>query len=113
MQPFVILRILGQLLMIFSITMLPAVGVGLFYDESDSVNSFAMAFSATLVTGFLLWYPLRHAQSDLRLRDGSLSFTSRDFDIPIFRLFYFEVTLVCCVVLKNIKCETFMDRLIH
>jgi len=70
MQPFVILRILGQLLMIFSITMLPAVGVGLFYNESDSVDSLAMAFLATLITGFLLWYPFRNYQSDLRLRDG-------------------------------------------
>ena len=70
MQPLVILRILGQLLMIFSITMVPAMCVGLYYAETDSVDSFAMAFSATLITGFLLWYPFRKYQSDLRLRDG-------------------------------------------
>ena len=70
MQPFVILRILGQLLMIFSITMLPALFVGVNYGESDSIDSFAKAFVATLLTGVMLWLPFRNYQSDLRLRDG-------------------------------------------
>ena len=70
MQPFVILRILGQLLMLFSITMLPALFVGVNYGESDSIDSFAKAFIATLITGIFLWLPFRRHQSDLRLRDG-------------------------------------------
>ena len=85
MQPLVILRILGQLLMIFSITMVPAMCVGLYYAETDSVDSFAMAFSATLITGFLLWYPFRKYQSDLRLRDG--------FIIVVLFWYFFEFKL--------------------
>lgn len=70
MQRKVIQRILGQLLMVFSITMLPPMLVGLYYGESDAFNSFGEAFIATLVTGFLIWIPYRKNQGDMRLRDG-------------------------------------------
>jgi len=70
MQHCVIQRILGQLLMVFSVTMLPPLLVGLYYAESDAVNSFGEAFIATLLTGFLLWLPYYKYKGDLRLRDG-------------------------------------------
>ena len=70
MQRTVIQRILGQLLMVFSITMIPPMLVGLYYGESDAFNSFGEAFIATLITGFLLWVPYYKQQGDLRLRDG-------------------------------------------
>ncbi len=70
MQHRVIQRILGQLLMVFSITMLPPLLVGLYYGESDAVNSFGEAFIATLLTGLLLWLPYCKHKGDLRLRDG-------------------------------------------
>ena len=70
MQYSVIQRILGQLLMVFSITMLPPVLVGLYYGELDAVNNFGEAFIATLVTGLLLWLPFYKHKGDLRLRDG-------------------------------------------
>lgn len=70
MQRTVIQRILGQLLMVFSVTMIPPMLVGLYYGESDAFNSFGEAFIATLITGFLLWIPYYKHHGDLRLRDG-------------------------------------------
>ncbi len=70
MQRTVIQRILGQLLMIFSISMLPPLFVGLYYAEAGVYSSFGKAFVATIITGFLLWLPYRKRQGDLRLRDG-------------------------------------------
>ena len=70
MQRTVIQRILGQLLMVFSVTMIPPMLVGLYYNEIEAFNSFGEAFIATLITGFLLWVPCYKHQGDLRLRDG-------------------------------------------
>ncbi|MDW3095988.1 MAG: TrkH family potassium uptake protein [Gammaproteobacteria bacterium] len=70
MQRTVIQRILGQLLMLFSITMLPPLLVGMYYGEVDVYNSFGNSFIATLLTGFLLWLPYNKHHGDLRLRDG-------------------------------------------
>ena len=70
MQRTVIQRILGQLLMVFSLSMIPPLLVGMYYNEADGYSSFGKAFLATLITGFLLWLPLRKNRGDLRLRDG-------------------------------------------
>ncbi|MFK7795241.1 MAG: TrkH family potassium uptake protein [Gammaproteobacteria bacterium] len=70
MQHTVIQRILGQLLMVFSVTMLPPLLVGVYYGETDVYNSFGNAFVATVLTGFLLWLPYHKHHGDLRLRDG-------------------------------------------
>lgn len=56
--------------MIFSISMLPPLLVGLYYAETGVYRSFGEAFLATIVTGFFLWFPYRKQRSDLRLRDG-------------------------------------------
>lgn len=70
MQRTVIQRILGQLLMVFSVTMIPPLLVGIYYGETDAFNSFGNAFLATLMTGLLLWLPYNKHHGDLRLRDG-------------------------------------------
>ena len=49
----VILRILGILLMIFSITQLPPLGVSLFYAD-ETHWAFISAFAITLATGFMI-----------------------------------------------------------
>ncbi len=67
----VILRILGILLMIFSITMLPPVAVSLIYDDGHDY-AFVGGFAITLVTGFLIWLPVYRVRQDLRTRDGFL-----------------------------------------
>jgi trk system potassium uptake protein TrkH len=64
-------RILGLLLMLFSITMLPPVGVSLYYADHN-VAPFIDAFGVLLIVGFLIWLPVRNRRRDLRLRDGFL-----------------------------------------
>jgi hypothetical protein len=71
MQPLVILRILGLLMLVSSSTLLPPIVTGLIYDDG-AVLPFVEAFVLTLVTGFLLYLPVRHHRSELRLRDGFL-----------------------------------------
>ncbi len=69
MQLTAILRILGLLLMIFSITLIPPMLVSLYYQDG-ALAAFADAFGIILVTGFLLWVPVRTHYHELRLRDG-------------------------------------------
>ena len=69
MQFFVIQRILGILLMVFSTAMLPPVLVSLIYDDG-ALLPFLTAFAVTLVTGVICWLPVRGRRQELRLRDG-------------------------------------------
>ncbi len=71
MQYTVIQRILGLLLMLFSITMLPPALIGLSYGDG-AVQPFLLGFLVTLVTGVMLWAPVMHVDKELRLRDGFL-----------------------------------------
>ena len=71
MNRLVVQRILGLLLMMFSITMVPPVVVDLIYQE-QSWTPFVESFGITLFVGLLLWYPVRDFRKDLRLRDGFL-----------------------------------------
>ncbi len=67
----VVQRILGLLLMMFSVTMLPPVIIGLVYEE-QSWLPFIQGFGLTLIAGFLAWLPVHKSRKDLRLRDGFL-----------------------------------------
>ncbi|HDZ58325.1 MAG TPA: potassium transporter [Pseudomonas xinjiangensis] len=71
MQYSQIQRILGMLLMLFSTSMLPSAGVGLFYGE-QAREAFLAGFIFTLVVGFLVWLPVRRRRAELRTRDGYL-----------------------------------------
>jgi len=71
MQPIAIQRILGILLMLFSITMLPPILVSFIYDDGAR-TSFALAFIVTLSTGLVCWLPVNRSRRELRLRDGFL-----------------------------------------
>ncbi|MBT8091927.1 MAG: TrkH family potassium uptake protein [Gammaproteobacteria bacterium] len=67
----VVQRILGLLLMMFSITMLPPVAFSLYYND-QSWLPFVEGFLLTLAAGFLCWFPVHRTRRDLRLRDGFL-----------------------------------------
>lgn len=71
MQFQVIQRILGLLLMLFSSSFFPPMAIGLYYGDG-AVMAFAEAFLAILVSGFILFYPVRNQKKELRLRDGFL-----------------------------------------
>ena len=67
----IISKVLGILLMLFSLTMVPPIFVALIYDE-QTIPSFTLAFSITFATGLLAWVPVHHVKKDLRTRDGFL-----------------------------------------
>jgi len=67
----VVLRILGVLLMGFSAAMIPPTFFSILYQDGQ-VAAFLQSFVIYICLGALIWYPLRHARSDLRIRDGFL-----------------------------------------
>lgn len=69
MQLLVIQKILGLLLMLFSITMLPPLAIASWL-EDETVKVFLLSFLLILATGLLLWLPVRKVNKELRLRDG-------------------------------------------
>lgn len=64
-------RILGVLLMVFSVTLLPPLGVAWWYGEGEW-QVFAEAFALLLIAGVVVWVPVRQNRRELRLRDGFL-----------------------------------------
>ncbi|WP_017431047.1 TrkH family potassium uptake protein [Vreelandella jeotgali] len=67
----VILRILGLLLMLFSLTMLPPMLISLWF--RDGVwDAFALGIAITVITGLALYLPNRRERKELRIRDGFL-----------------------------------------
>ncbi|MGO1394138.1 MAG: TrkH family potassium uptake protein [Halomonas sp.] len=65
----VILRILGLLLMLFSLTMLPPTLMSLWF--RDGVwSAFISGIAISVATGLLLYLPNRRSQKELRIRDG-------------------------------------------
>lgn len=69
MHTAIIQRIMGQFLMLFSITLLPPVIIDLLYQE-DAAHAFFYSYLILLSIGFLLYFPVKHHRGDLRLRDG-------------------------------------------
>src|SRR4029078_5886457 len=64
-------RILGLLVMLVSVTMLPPLGVSLYYGDGNW-PPFLDAFVALLAVGALIWWPARGRVRELRVRDGFL-----------------------------------------
>ncbi|MCU7853396.1 MAG: TrkH family potassium uptake protein [Candidatus Thiodiazotropha sp. (ex Monitilora ramsayi)] len=64
-------RILGVLLMLFSLTMLPPLLFSLWVDDGALVG-FTDAFILTFGLGLGIWLPVRYRRQDLRVRDGFL-----------------------------------------
>ena len=67
----VVQRILGLLLMMFSVTMLPPIVISVIFRD-QSWMPFVQGFGLTLAAGFMFWFPVRKFHQDLRLRDGFL-----------------------------------------
>jgi trk system potassium uptake protein TrkH len=60
----VVQRILGLLLMLFSLTMLPPIAVALIYDDGNW-QPFVDAFMIVLAAGVVIWWPSRHVRRAL------------------------------------------------
>ncbi|WP_075878735.1 TrkH family potassium uptake protein [Vreelandella massiliensis] len=65
----VILRILGLLLMLFSLTMMPPILISLWFHDGVW-DAFIIGTAITVLTGLLLYLPNRHERKELRIRDG-------------------------------------------
>jgi hypothetical protein len=64
-------RILGLMLMVFSLTMLPPIAVSFIYADGHW-EPFLVSSVIIASAGLLLWLPARNTRRDLRLRDGFL-----------------------------------------
>ena len=63
------LRILGLLLMIFSLTLLPPIGVSVVFEDGQ-IALFGAAAALIFGAGFVSWIPTRRQKRELRIRDG-------------------------------------------
>ncbi|MDN3521175.1 TrkH family potassium uptake protein [Halomonas ramblicola] len=66
-----ILRILGLLLMLFSLTMMPPILISLLFGDG-LWQAFIIAIGITVATGALMYLPNRGSRKELRTRDGFL-----------------------------------------
>lgn len=71
MQFRTIIKILGQLVVLFSITMVPPAVVSLIYKDGGGVP-FILAFIFSVVIGLTAYYPNRQEHGDLKAREGFL-----------------------------------------
>ncbi len=71
MQYRSIIRILGLLVALFSVTMVPPAIVSLIFQDGGGLP-FVLAFVLCLITGTFIWYPNREAKQDLRAKEGFL-----------------------------------------
>lgn len=71
MNLLMVQRILGLMLLLFSLSMLPPIGVSFFYDDGHWYP-FAVGFAVVASVGAGLFLPVRRLEGDLRLRDGFL-----------------------------------------
>lgn len=67
----IISKVLGLLLMLFSLTLLPPILVSLYYQD-HTYTSFITAFGITFITGLAAWLPVYRVKKELRTRDGFL-----------------------------------------
>ena len=67
-------RLLGKLLMNFSLTLLPPIVIALVYDDGEAIH-FIFSLMVTLFTGFVMWLPMRLYQTELQMRDGFIIVT--------------------------------------
>jgi trk system potassium uptake protein TrkH len=71
MQFLLIQRILGLFLIIFSSAQIPPMIVSVIYLDG-AFEHFFYAFAITLITGIVMWLPVKNVKRELRMRDGFL-----------------------------------------
>jgi trk system potassium uptake protein TrkH len=71
MRLTVIIRTLGVLFLLFSTTLLPPIGISLYYGDGE-LRHFSVTFAIALIVGTILWLPFRRDAHAIRSRDGFL-----------------------------------------
>ena len=66
-----LLRIFGAIIASSAMISLPPLALAWWWEE-PSATAFLESFLVAGVAGFVLWFPVRHAQYEMRLRDGFL-----------------------------------------
>lgn len=87
----VIFRVIGLLVMLFSLTLIPPIIVSVIY-EDETVNAFLSALLINLAGGFLMWFPFRGKKKELRIRDGFIITVLFWFVLGLFGAFPFMLT---------------------
>jgi trk system potassium uptake protein TrkH len=100
MQLSVIFRMLGQLLMIFSCSMLPPVIINLYYHDGTNYPFF-VAFALIFLTGLICWLPLRHKHAELKIRDGFVIVVLFWIVLSLFGALPFIITHITGVTLTD------------
>lgn len=67
----IIFKVLGLLLMLFSLTLIPPIAISYFYQDGAHI-SFITSLSIIFSIGFLAWVPVYKSKQDLKTRDGFL-----------------------------------------
>ena len=62
MRLTVIIRTLGVLFLLFSTTLLPPIGISLYYGDGE-LEHFSVTFAIAVAVGLLLWLPLRKTRT--------------------------------------------------
>lgn len=69
MHPKLILKVLGLLLMIFSLTLIPPLVISTIY-EDGGFDDFLYSMILLMTIGILMWYPTHRHHQELKIRDG-------------------------------------------
>ena len=69
-----ITHLFGVLLMLYSLSFIPSLGVSWWFADGE-VDEFLLSFFITAVSGLLLWLPARRRRTELTVRDGFLVVT--------------------------------------
>lgn len=64
-----ITRLFGMLLMLYSASFIPSIGVAFYFDDGQW-TVFTLSMAITLLAGLLMWFPVRNTQSDIGVREG-------------------------------------------
>lgn len=92
MQIRTIFKLIGILLMMFSLTMLTPLIVNIIYQDGQSMP-FIYSFAMTCAAGFCLWFPSRNYHYELKTRDGFLIVSLFWIVICLFAAFPFLLSL--------------------
>ena len=69
MHSKIIFKVFGLLLMVYSISLLPPIMIALYYQDGG-LWAFVQVMIGVLLTGLIIWYPVRNYSRELKIRDG-------------------------------------------
>ena len=87
-----VVKLIGLLMMLFSLSMIPPMALALWWHEPD-FNAFVVAFFAPVVLGFCLWLPFSRSDAEIKARDGFLVVVSFWVVLSVFASIPFYLTL--------------------